>query len=92
MNQYIEPAIHIRKKKSAYSKDEDFPGQPYPLSHHEKQTEEKGYCFESIAVQDIINSKQDYIVVADTGMGKTSLLLWLAPVYKLCLKFSPRLA
>lgn len=78
MNQYIEPAIHIRKKKSTYSKDEDFPSQPSPIFQHNKKVGKEEYSFEPITIHEIINSKQDYIVVADAGMGKTSLLLWLA--------------
>ncbi|MBM4056515.1 MAG: NACHT domain-containing protein [Planctomycetes bacterium] len=78
MNEYIVPHIQIRRKRHDPSKEKFPHSNPNPAFNPDELSEKQEYCFDSITVQEIVNSERDYMVVGDLGIGKTSLLLWIA--------------
>jgi len=53
-------------------------GYLYPYKYTFKSLGKEEYHFESITINEIIISLQDYIVVGEAGIGKTSFLHWIA--------------
>lgn len=58
---YIQPSIEIKKSKVRVFKEPAF----------------KEPAFETITTNEILGDTRDYILVGDSGLGKTSFLYWL---------------
>ena len=77
MNEYIIPHIQIRKKNLSQSR-EKFHGSEFNTAFlPDELSKKEEYSFEPINIHEIVSSEQDYIVVGESGIGKTSLLLWM---------------
>ncbi|MBU0700694.1 HEAT repeat domain-containing protein [bacterium] len=79
MSIYIEPAIEIRRRRiSSQPKDRMGigDGELSPDSYPDKPSSQEEYYFEPITMERIVNDTQDYIIVGDSGIGKTSFLYW----------------
>ena len=74
-NEYIIPHIQIRKNNPGQSRERILDNEPNHDSLPDELSKKEAYSFESITIQDIINSERDYIIVGESGIGKTSLLL-----------------
>ena len=77
MNKYIIPHIQIRKKNLSQSREKSPESEPNPAFLPEELSQKEEYTFETINIQEIACSEQDYIIVGESGIGKTSLLLWM---------------
>jgi len=77
MNKYIIPHIQIRKKNLSQSRGKSPGSEPNPAFLPDELSKKEEYSFEAINIQEILSSEQDYIVVGESGIGKTSLLLWM---------------
>lgn len=77
MNKYIIPHIQIRKKNLSQSRERTPGSEPNPASLSDELSKKEAYSFEPINIQEIVSSEQDYIVVGESGIGKTSLLHWI---------------
>lgn len=77
MNEYIIPHIQIRENKPSQSRGESPDSEPNPASLSDELSKKEEYSFEPINIQEIVSSEQDYIVAGESGIGKTSLLLWI---------------
>ncbi|HHT9105289.1 MAG TPA: NACHT domain-containing protein [Candidatus Wujingus californicus] len=76
-NEYIIPHIQIRKNNPDQSRERILDNEPNHDSLPDELSKKEEYSFESINIQEILSSEHDYIVVGDSGIGKTSLLLWM---------------
>ncbi|MEW6006555.1 MAG: NACHT domain-containing protein [bacterium] len=75
---YVEPVIQIRKRRTSKEKGGLTPSFRKPGKQElNQQTEQEEYYFESITPNEVINDKNDYIIVGESGIGKTSFLYWL---------------
>jgi len=75
MNIYVEPAIEIRRKRTIDRiriKDE-----PYLAYSPYEPARQEEYFFESISMDRIVQDDSDYVVVGESGIGKTSFLRWI---------------
>jgi len=77
VNKYIIPHIQIRKKNLSQSREKSPESEPNPAFLPEELSQKEEYTFETINIQEIACSEQDYIIVGESGIGKTSLLLWM---------------
>ncbi|MFH1859935.1 MAG: SUMF1/EgtB/PvdO family nonheme iron enzyme, partial [bacterium] len=85
---YIEPAIEIRKKiiPPPNPRQRGIPfnermrmddGESFPDSYSDEQAIKEEYHFEPITLEAIVRNDQDYILVGESGIGKTSFLNWI---------------
>ena len=74
MNNYIKPAIEIRKKIIRVEGRDD--GESFPASYSDEQAIKEEYHFEPITLEAIVQNDQDYVLVGESGIGKTSFLNW----------------
>ena len=69
---YIEPAIVIRKKIIPESSNERM------RMDSDEQAIKEEYHFEPITLEAIVQNDHDYVLVGESGIGKTSFLYWTA--------------
>ena len=70
---YIEPEIEIRRKIAPVKEKMGF-----PAYSPDKPSIQEEYSFEPITMDKIVKNEQDYIIVGESGIGKTSFLYWTA--------------
>jgi hypothetical protein len=66
--QFIEPSIRLRIKKRAEEQS------PFAKTSRGKSPQEKEEEFRTIRLKDLLKEKHSFVLVADSGLGKTTLM------------------